>query len=134
MDESTKNMRWVSVNLEAVKKLTEATTSPGQIYPLDPKNAPENFIKMGNAQSYYVSAYSTPVAMKGVTIGGKFLMQRTEGDITKNYPHYFATSSDNKVYYAAADFHFPAHHVYSSQPRSIEEMFGMEPLAERTKP
>lgn len=134
MEDTIKSMVWNPTNLKALIKLTELTTNPGIVYPLNIKDAPENFTRMPGASLYYVSAYPKPIVEGRVTIGGEMLIGRTEEDTVKNYLYYFATSSDNSVYFAGPYFQFPGHHIESTAPMKVEEMFGHGPLAKRTKP
>ena len=59
---------------------------------------------MEGACSYFVSAYSKPIETGGVTIGGGMTIGRTYEGTLKNYPHYFASSSDNNVYFVVMIF------------------------------
>jgi hypothetical protein len=134
MEDSKKTNEWNPINLEAAQKLTELTTSPGKVYRIDISDAPENFKRMKDACSYFVSAYPKPIMENGVTIGGEFIIGRMDGETLKNYPHCFASSSDGRVYFSKGNFHYPGHHIQSSTPVKVEEMFEHGPLAERTKP
>lgn len=96
------------------------TTNPGKVYQLDIKDALENFTKMKSAFSYFVSSYPKPIENGGLTIVGKMVVGRTDEGTLKNYPHYFASSSDNNVYFVKGDFHFPGHHIPSLNPINVE--------------
>ena len=134
MEDSKKTKEWNQINLEAVQKLTELTINPGKVYRIDISDAPENFKRMKDACSYFVSAYPKTIAENGVTIGGEFTIRRMDRETLKNYPHYFASSSDGRVYFSKGNFHYPEHHMQPSTQLKVEEMFEHGPLAERTKP
>jgi hypothetical protein len=135
MEKIKEPSEWHKVNIEAAVKLTELTTNPGMVFRLDVKDAPDNFTRMEGACSYYVSIYRNPIVEGSVTIPGEMLIGRTEGDTLKNYGHYFACDADNNVYFTEAYYKkFPGHHVVSSTPIKVVEMFGHGPLAGRTKP
>jgi hypothetical protein len=89
---------------------------------------------MKDACSYFVSAYPKTIEENGVTIGGEFTIRRMDRETLKNYPHYFASSSDGRVYFSKGNFHYPEHHMQPSTQLKVEEMFEHGPLAERTKP
>jgi hypothetical protein len=134
MEKVEKHIQWIKIDQAGALKLTELTTNPGKVYQLDINHAPENFTKMKGACSYFVSAYSKPIEKGGLTIGGKMVIGRTDEGTLKNYPHYFASSSDNNVYFVKGDFHFPGHHIPSSNPINVELMFDHEQLSKQTKP
>jgi hypothetical protein len=135
MTDTKKPIDWHPMDLNAASQLTKATDNPGVVYPFDIKDAPKNLVRMQGLCSYYASAYIIPKTTTGeVTIGGEQLIGRTHGDELKNYLYYFASSSDNKVYFAGPFIDFEGHHIKTSSPVKVETLFGHGPLSERTKP
>ena len=135
MEKIKEPSEWNKVNVEAAMKLTELTTAPGKVFHLDVKDMPDNFTRMGGACSYYVSIYPKPILEGSVTIPGEMVIGHTQGDTLKNYGNYFASDADKNVYFKEAYYkNFPGHHVLSSTPVNVEEMFGHGTISERIKP
>ena len=58
-----------------------------------------------------------------------------DGETLKNYGHYFARDTVNNVYFTEAYYkNFPGHHLDTSTPLRVEEMFGHGTIADQTKP
>lgn len=135
MEKIKEPSEWHKVNIESAIKLTELTSNPGMVYHLDINDAPDNFKRMDGACSYFVSIYPNPVIQGSVTIPGEMVIGRTEGETLKNYGHYFARDTNNNVYFTEAYYkNFPGHHLATSTPVRVEEMFGHGTIAEHTKP
>lgn len=135
MGDNSEPFEWHQMDLNAASELTKATETPGQVYQFDIEDAPKNFVRMSGACSYFVSAYMDTIETKGdVKVGGELLVGRTEHDLLKNYLYYFASSSDNKVFFAGPYKDFSGHHIATSTPIDVKTIFGHGPLSKLAKP
>jgi len=121
--------RWTRVvDQTAAEKLTQATLQPGVVYPLATSDLPQGLRRMQGAQSYFVSAYSTPIpTTPGVSAAGEMVVLRKDAGLAKAYNYVFATSSGGNVYYAGPFKHFDLHHLGSTEGVAVVDLFGHSP-------
>jgi hypothetical protein len=129
MTSPTKIHKWHKMDEIAASELTKVTETPGVVYPVPITLAPTDLQQIKGAVSYYVSGYITPIVMQqGLTIGGEQVIERTEGELTKEYNFVFATSSDSNVYYNGPYKNFVGHHLNDASSVPIKSLFGHSPF------
>lgn len=128
MTESAKP-KWTTVDSTAAMQLTLSTNSPGVVYPVASTAIPHQLQGIPGVSSFYVSGYVTPQPLSnGVTVGGEFVVARSDGALTKNYNFVFGTSSDGTVRYNGPYKGF-GHHVSSGQSVDVNSLFGQTPFS-----
>jgi hypothetical protein len=131
MSDTSKPIKWHTIDEATAKALTTATNTPGVIYPMGTNALPEQLQQITGVASYYVSGYVTPpVLANGLTVGGEMLVARVDGATTKNYNFVFATNSGNSVQFAGPFTGF-GHHVNSGQSIQVNSLFGNTPFSNK---
>lgn len=121
--------RWTRIDSAAAEKLTEVTSFPGRVFPLEVKDLPENLKGMPGAVSYFASGYVRPMpSSPSVTVGGEFGVLRTDGDLRKGYNYVFATSTDGGLYFNGPYKNFPEHHAQKAEPVILFSILGNTPF------
>jgi|GEM_PF-1739663 len=131
MTDTSKPLKWHTIDEAAAKALTTATNSPRVIYPMGTNALPGKLQQITGVASYYMSGYVTPqVFSNGLSVGGEMLVARTDGATTKNYNFVFATNSGGIVQYAGPFTGF-GHHVTSGQSINVSSLFGNTPFSSK---
>jgi hypothetical protein len=125
-------VKWTPISPPAAEKLTQATSSPGVVFPVATNMLPAGLQAMPGAVSYFVSGYTSPMSLpKGLTAGGEMIVVRTEGDLGKAYNYLFATSNNGQVCFNGPHKHFEGHHFSATSAVNISELFGHHPLTKK---
>jgi hypothetical protein len=125
-----KVLNWHPMSETEAQSITNASKSPGQVYPLLLEDAPQGLQRMHGAIAYYVSDFITPTELKpGLTMGNEMVIQRTGGATTKAYNYAVATSSDGIVYYNGPYYNFKGHHIDSASSVPILSLFRHTPFS-----
>jgi hypothetical protein len=117
--------KWHAIALDAAKKLTEYTSTPGLVYPVSPAAIPYQLRSIPGTKDFYVSSYAMPIQVTpGIAAGGEIALVRHDGDTAKAYTYIFATSSNAMVYFSGPHKDFPSYHYATSTSVAIESLFG----------
>ena len=121
---------WVPIDRSQAEHLTRATSAPGSVFELAASALPAGLTRMQGALSYFASGYTSSVnSQPGLTIGGKMLVFRTQGQTLKAYGYVFATSSDRQVYFEGNYKFFPGHHSPVGAPIAVSSLFDGIPFS-----
>ena len=127
--------KWHPIDPVAAKELLNSTTTPGVVYDIATSALPAQIQQMPGVVSYFVSNYTTGVPLaNNVTAGGEMGVFRTNEDLTKGYNFIFGTSSNGQVVFNGPHYNFPQHHIASSSPVIVENVFGNIPFGKKGAP
>jgi hypothetical protein len=127
--------KWHPIDPAAMQALLNSTTTPGVVYPVATSALPAQIQQMPGIASYYISHYTTGVPLaNNVTAGGEMVVFRSDQGLAKGYNFIFGTSSNSLAVFNGPHYNFPAHHIASSSPVSVESVFGNVPHSKKSAP
>jgi hypothetical protein len=125
MSNDPNRARWHRIDPKTAKRLTEASSSPGVVFPVRSDAVPAEFHDIKGVTSYFMSSYTAPVPLTPhLTAGAEVAVVRHDDATAKAYNYIFATSSDGQVYFSGPHKAFAAHHFATSEAVPVQNLFG----------